>query len=102
MILLRSTGRVTVLAAALLLAVAVGGLLADEASEGLDREVVVVGEDRVVLRAPEPAEWAVVQLPELDTGLPPAAPDVPLVPPIPTWSAPTPVQVIALMEAPDA
>ncbi len=102
MILLRSTCRVTVLAAALLLTVAAGGLRADDASEGLDREVVVVGEDRVVLYPPEPSDWARVELPYLDTNLPAAGPDSPLVPPIPPWSAPAPVQVIALLEVPDA
>jgi hypothetical protein len=101
MILLRSTGRVTVLVAALLFTVTAGGLRADDASEGLDREVVVVGEDRVVLHPPEPAAWARVELPELDTDLPVDGPDSPLVPPIPPWSAPQPAQVIALLEVPD-
>jgi hypothetical protein len=102
MILLRTTGRVTVPAAALLLVLAAGGLPADDSSSSLDRDVVVVGEDRVVLHAPEPADWATVELPDLDYELPTAGLDSPLVPPIPLWSEPAPVQVIALMEVPDA
>jgi hypothetical protein len=101
MILLRSTGRVTVLAVVLLFTVAVGGLRADDGDEGLDRDVVVVGEDQVVLHPPEPAGWARVALPDLDIRLPPVGPDSPLVPPIPPWSAPRPFQVIALLEVPD-
>ncbi|MCX7031420.1 MAG: hypothetical protein NTU62_15050 [Spirochaetes bacterium] len=99
---MRSPGRVTVLAAALILAVAAGSLRADDASSGLDRAVVVVGEDRVVLQAPEPAGWAAVELPDLDLVLPAGGPDSPFVPPIPPWTAPAPVQVIAMMEATDA
>jgi hypothetical protein len=99
---MRSTGRVIVLSAVLLLAAAVGALEADTGSEGLDRAVVVMGEDRVVLQAPEPAGWAAVELPDLDLVLPVGASDIPFVPPIPFWTAPAPVQVIAMMEAPDA
>lgn len=99
---MRSHGRVIALAALLLLAVAVAAVDADSASEGLDRAVVVVGEDRLVLRAPEPAGWAAVELPETDPSLPATAREQPLVPPIPTVTAPTPVQVIALMEGSDA
>jgi hypothetical protein len=99
---MRSTGRVIVLASVLLLAAAVGVLEADTGSEGLDREVVIVGEDRVVLPTPEPAGWAAVELPSLDFDLPTAVPESPIVPPIPPWTAPAPVQVIALMEVPDA
>lgn len=99
---MRSTARVTVFAVFLLLAAAVAALDADTAAEGLDREVVVVGEDRVVLRAPEPAGWAVVELPEIDLTLPAPVREPPLVPPIPPWTAPAPVQVIALMEGSDA
>lgn len=99
---MRSTARVTVFAAFLLLAAAVAALDADTAAEGLDREVVVVGEDRGVLRAPEPAGWAVVELPEIDLTLPVPDREPPLVPPIPPVTAPVPVQVIALMEGSDA
>jgi hypothetical protein len=99
---MRSAARVTVLVTALLLATAVTALDADTGSTGLDRVVVVTGEDLFVLHAPEPAGWAAVELPETDLHLPAAARDPPLVPPIPPWTAPAPVQVIALMEAPDA
>ena len=99
---MRSTRHVTALAAALILAVAAGGLQADDAASSLDRQVVIVGEDRVALRAPEPARWAAVEIPELDLHLPAAERDPPLAPPLPPWTAPAPVQVIAMMEAPDA
>ena len=101
MILPRSSGRVTVLAASLVLAAAVG-VRADDAPTGLDRRVVIVGEDRVVLRAPEPARWAAVELPDLDLALPAAMPEPPLAPPGLPWSPPPPAQVIALMEESDA
>jgi hypothetical protein len=97
---MRSTRRVTALAVSLLLAAA--GLRADDASSGLDREVVIVGEDRVALRAPEPFRWAAVEIPELDLRLPAAERNPPLVPPIPPWTAPAPMQVIVMMEDPDA
>jgi hypothetical protein len=98
---MRSSGRVTVLVASLMLAAA-GGVRGDEAPSGLDREVVIVGEDRVVLLAPEPAGWAAVELPDLDAALPTAGPRLPLAPPIPPWAPPAPARVIALMEALDA
>jgi len=98
---MRTSGRVIALAAALLFSAA-AGRGADQPSSGLDRDVVVVGEDRVVLAAPEPAGWAVVELPELDLVPPKAVPRPPLAPPIPTWTAPSPGQVIAHMEEDDA
>jgi hypothetical protein len=97
-----STRHVTALTAALILAAAGGGLRADDTASNLDREVVIVGEDRMTLHAPEPARWAAVEIPDLDLHLPAAERDRPLAPPLPPWSAPAPVQVIALMEAPDA
>jgi hypothetical protein len=100
---MRSTARVTVLAVVLLLlAAAIAALEADTGSTVPDRVVVVTGEDLFVLRSPEPAGWAAVELPETDLSLPVTGRDPPLVPPIPTWSAPAPVQVISLLEAPDA
>jgi len=99
---MRTSGRVIALAAALLLSVTATGRGADESSAGLDRDVVVVGEDRVVLAAPEPAGWGTVELPVLDLAPPKAAPRPPLEPPIPPWTEPSPVQVIARMEADDA
>ncbi len=74
---MRSTGRVTALATAFLLVAAVTGLEAASGAAGLDREVVVVGEDLVVLSTPPPAGWAVVELPELDLTLPVPVRDAP-------------------------
>jgi hypothetical protein len=99
---MRRSGRVTALAAALLFAVVASSPGADDPSPNLDREVVVVGEDRVVLLAPEPAGWGVVELPDLDLTPPKAVPESPLVPPLPPWTAMSPGQVIARMEVPDA
>jgi hypothetical protein len=99
---MRSSGRVTALAAAFLLSLATASPGADESSAGLDRDVVVVGEDRIVLLAPEPAGWGYVELPDLDPTPPKVAPEPPLAPPIPPWTAPPPVQVIAHMEGNDA
>ena len=97
-----STRHVTALTAALVLAAAGGGLRADDSASSLDREVVIVGEDRMTLRAPEPARWAAVEIPDPDLHLPAAERDRPPALPPPPWTAPAPVQVIALMEAPDA
>jgi len=99
---MRSSGRVTALAAALILVVTTASPGADEPSTGLDRNLVIVGEDRVVLLAPEPAGWGSVELPDLDLTPPKAAPEPPLAPPRPPWTAPPPVQVIAHMEGVDA
>jgi hypothetical protein len=95
---MRSSGRVTALLAVLLLSFVMARSWAAESSSGLDRDVVVVGEDRVVFLAPEPAGWGSVELPDLDLTPPTVAPEPPLAPPIPSWTAPSPVQVIALME----
>ena len=56
----------------------------------------------MALPAPEPARWATVEIPDPDLHLPAAERDRPLALPLPPWTAPAPVQVIALMEAPDA
>jgi hypothetical protein len=98
---MRSAGRVTILVPLFLLLAAAGALHADDTPSGIDREVVLVGEDRTVLAAPDPAGWAVVDLPALDLSLPALEPDAVLVLPPAPWSPPGPVQVIALMEAPD-
>jgi hypothetical protein len=98
---MRSSGRVTALATAFLLVAAVAALDAADGASGLDREVVVVGEDLVVLVAPAPAGWGRVALPELDLALPASARDPPLSPPAPEPTAPPAAQVIALMEARD-
>lgn len=99
---MRSTGRVTALATAFLLVAAVAALDAADGAAGLDREVVVVGEDLVVLAAPEPAGWGSVELPSLDLSLPALARDPPLSPPAPQPAAPSAPQVLALMEVNDA
>ncbi len=99
---MRSSGRVTALATAFLLVAAVAVLDAVDGATGLDREVVVVGEDLVVLAAPEPAGWGRVDLPDLDLALPALARESPLVPPVPLPAAPPAPQVLALMEVPDA
>lgn len=98
---MRSTGRVTALATAFLLVAAVSGLEAASGAAGLDREVVVVGEDLVVLSTPPPAGWGVVELPELDLTLPVPVRDAPVPPPPPAPSAPSARQVLALMEESD-
>ena len=98
---MRTSGRVTALATAFLLVAAVAVLDAADGAAGLDREVVVVGEDLVVLAAPEPAGWGSVDLPSLDLSLPALARDPPLVPPAPQPVAPSAPQVLALMEVPD-
>jgi hypothetical protein len=98
---MRTTGRVTALATAFLLVAAVAALDAADGATGLDREVVVVGEDLVALAAPEPAGWGLVELPSLDLSLPAFARDPPLPPPAPAPTAPPVSQVLALMEVPD-
>jgi hypothetical protein len=98
---MRSTGRVTALATAFLLVAAVTGLEAASGAAGLDREVVVVGEDLVVLSPPPPAGWGVVDLPELDLTLPMAVRDAPVPPPSPAPTAPGARQVLILMEEND-
>jgi len=98
---MRSTGRVTALATAFLLVAAVTGLEAASGSTGLDREVVVVGEDLVVLSTPYPAGWGVVELPELDLALPVPVRDAPVPPPPPAPTVPGARQVLALMEESD-
>jgi hypothetical protein len=99
---MRSSGRVTALATAFFLVAAVAALDAADGAAGLDRVVVVTGEDLVVLAAPEPAGWGRVELPDLDLALPALARDPPLVPPAPVPTAPPATQVLALMEVSDA
>jgi hypothetical protein len=96
---MRRSARVTLLVVSLTLAAA--GVRAQDSPSGLDRDVVIVGEDRVVLPVSDPAGWAAVELPDLDYHLPAAAPEPPVDPPVTPWTEPKPVQVLALMEASD-
>ena len=98
---MRSTGRVTALVIGMFLSAGAAGLVADTGAGVLDREVVVVGEDLVVLAAPDPAGWALVEIPDLDLTLPAFARDPPLSPPPPAPIAPSARQVLALMEVSD-
>lgn len=98
---MRSSGRVTALATAFFLVAAAAALDAVDGAAGLDREVVVVGEDLVVLAPPEPAGWGRVELPDLDLALPALVRDPPVALPVVQPAAPPAPQVLALMEVPD-